>query len=201
MSTMAVPQLSLEVVDSELLDSPSMGEQRQGLKRAASDASSSSSEIMVNSAQPMLPVTKSQQMETKPTVNGNAPRSVQLCRVVDGGMLIVKLKPEQLASLMTRSTQTSIDQSIVDGDDSNTDGRNSRGTYSREYTLRHPEIKWTHRGQGRYLPAEEVRKEPAPVSERRSRYVSFNLDFTGFVSIHSRRPHRFNGLSRYLWVA
>lgn len=33
------------------------------------------------------------------------------------------------------------------------DGPNRRGTYSKAYVLQHPEIKWVHRGQGRYLPA------------------------------------------------
>ena len=36
-------------------------------------------------------------------------------------------------------------------DDEN-DGPNHRGTYSKAYILQHPEMKWQHRGQGRYLP-------------------------------------------------
>lgn len=60
-----------------------------------------------------------------------------------------------------------------DGDeaDGGIRGPNARGTYSKEYTLRHPEIKWVHRGQGRYLPASEIKKESAPLPIRRSRYV------------------------------
>ena len=37
------------------------------------------------------------------------------------------------------------------------DGPNHRGTYSKAYVLQHPEIKWVHRGQGRYLPAPKGR--------------------------------------------
>ncbi len=44
------------------------------------------------------------------------------------------------------------DQLKVEPDDDG-DGPNHRGTYSKAYTMLHPEIKWVHRGQGRYLPA------------------------------------------------
>ena len=37
------------------------------------------------------------------------------------------------------------------------EGPNHRGTYSKAYVLQHPEIKWVHRGQGRYLPAAKGR--------------------------------------------
>jgi hypothetical protein len=37
--------------------------------------------------------------------------------------------------------------------DDGADGPNHRGTYSKAYVLQHPEIKWQHRGQGRYLPS------------------------------------------------
>jgi len=36
------------------------------------------------------------------------------------------------------------------------DGPNHKGTYSKAYTLKHPEVKWVHRGQGRYLPSNTV---------------------------------------------
>ena len=53
------------------------------------------------------------------------------------------------------STQSS-DSLIRVKDEVNEDdqeGPNRRGTYSRQYTLLHPEVEWVHRGQGRYLPA------------------------------------------------
>ena len=51
---------------------------------------------------------------------------------------------------------TTTDGSIKIKDETNEsggDGPNRRGTYSKAYVLQHPEIKWQHRGQGRYLPA------------------------------------------------
>ena len=41
---------------------------------------------------------------------------------------------------------------LVDDDD----GPNHKGTYSKAYTIKHPEVKWVHRGQGRYLPSETI---------------------------------------------
>lgn len=53
------------------------------------------------------------------------------------------------------------------------EGPNERGTYSKEYTLKHPETKWVHRGQGRYLPASKVKAEPpAQQALRPTRYAS-----------------------------
>ena len=46
-------------------------------------------------------------------------------------------------------------------DDDSEQGPNARGTYSKEYTLRHPEVQWMHRGQGRYLPADAVAERKA----------------------------------------
>jgi len=37
------------------------------------------------------------------------------------------------------------------------DGPNHRGTYSKAYVEKHPEIRWMHRGQGRYLPASHAK--------------------------------------------
>ena len=41
------------------------------------------------------------------------------------------------------------------------DGRNNRGTYSREFVEQHPEVRWVHRGQGRYLPRDELNQAQA----------------------------------------
>ena len=51
---------------------------------------------------------------------------------------------------------TTTDGSLKVKDETNEsggDGPNHRGTYSKAYVQQHPEIKWQHRGQGRYLPA------------------------------------------------
>jgi hypothetical protein len=53
-----------------------------------------------------------------------------------------------------RITISSLTDSPTLGDDD--DGPNHKGTYSKAYTIKHPEIKWVHRGQGRYLPTETV---------------------------------------------
>ena len=53
----------------------------------------------------------------------------------------------------TISSKSHVKDDDVIQDDS--EGPNHRGTYSRKYTERHPEITWIHRGQGRYLPASE----------------------------------------------
>ncbi|KAM0720322.1 hypothetical protein Q7P37_004458 [Cladosporium fusiforme] len=46
---------------------------------------------------------------------------------------------------------------LIDDDD----GPNHKGTYSKTYVLKHPEVTWVHRGQGRYLPTSSVsRQEP-----------------------------------------
>lgn len=140
------------------------------LKRTASEISrsSSSSEIQVTSLPP--------RSTNQPTVHGGIPGNpytarvdenmelkIPQCWVVNGHILVIKLRPQRNGN--------------TDGIKLDDGERNARGTYSREYALQHPEIKWTHRGQGRYLPAEEVRREPAPMPERRSRYVSFRLEF------------------------
>ena len=56
-------------------------------------------------------------------------------------------------------------------DDALREGPNHRGTYSKEYTLKHPEITWIHRGQGRYLPSSEVKTEQRTASPQPIRYV------------------------------
>ena len=82
--------------------------------------------------------------------------SVSIAPIVEvkgGRLLIIRLGKERLST-------------IFDGDD---EGRNARGTYAKEYTIRHPEIQWVHRGQGRYLPAENLKRDAALVPQRRFR--------------------------------
>lgn len=65
-----------------------------------------------------------------------------------------------------------IDATDDEDDDENAEGPNNRGTYSKEYTQKHPEIKWVHRGQGRYLPASEVKVDPPASTPRPTRYLN-----------------------------
>lgn len=60
-----------------------------------------------------------------------------------------------------RITISSLTDSPTLGDDE--DGPNHKGTYSKAYTIRHPEIKWVHRGQGRYLPSETVSNQESRI--------------------------------------
>ena len=67
-------------------------------------------------------------------------------------------------------SSTEVKEEIRD-DDQN--GPNRRGTFSKQYVLQHPDIKWVHRGQGRYLPAEKAHPTASKSSDLQS------------VSIHS----------------
>ncbi|KAK5108055.1 hypothetical protein LTR62_008829 [Meristemomyces frigidus] len=92
-------------------------------------------------------------------------------RLVDGRTLVVKYTPITSADAIEK-TAVDTDHAAFDAADEDVGGRNARGTYSREYTLKHPETTWVHRGQGRYLPAEEVKAErlAMPAPERTSRH-------------------------------
>ncbi|KAK0318684.1 hypothetical protein LTR82_010426 [Friedmanniomyces endolithicus] len=93
------------------------------------------------------------------------------CRVVAGHVLIIKLRPHQAALLNGNTAKVKpedVEDDVKTNDDGNADGRNARGTFSREHTLRHPETKWVHRGQGRYLPVKKVQRDAAAVPERKT---------------------------------
>jgi hypothetical protein len=60
-----------------------------------------------------------------------------------------------------RVTISSLTDSPTLGDDE--DGPNHKGTYSKAFTIKHPEIKWVHRGQGRYLPSETVSNQESRI--------------------------------------
>jgi hypothetical protein len=102
-----------------------------------------------------------------------------------GRVLVVRAPPERLRELLNDGGRRKRPINLVDNDDGEQgygeeggesfargEGPNRRGTYSKDYTLRHPEIRWVHRGQGRYLPADEVKRDSTvAVPVRRSRYV------------------------------
>ena len=97
-------------------------------------------------------------------------KGIVTARVADNGMLVVRLTGgknfallERMADDDARREKQQLDNPIHtipddrtqikdDANDDGDDGPNHRGTYSKAYTLQHPEIKWQHRGQGRYLP-------------------------------------------------
>jgi hypothetical protein len=65
------------------------------------------------------------------------------------------------------------------------DGPNHKGTYSKAYTLKHPEVKWVHRGQGRYLPSNTV-SYPAQLGSTPSTKPSNTPRFSGRSSLRRR---------------
>jgi hypothetical protein len=125
-------------------------------------ASSSSSGIVVNIAE--------QDHQTGRDIDENPfklipPARRIVAQVKDGSILVVSAKDQggrdalnqilQKAPSSNKGDQNGTDDLKSDiktefGDGSQ--GPNHRGTYSKAYTLQHPEINWVHRGQGRYKP-------------------------------------------------
>jgi hypothetical protein len=90
--------------------------------------------------------------------------------VRDGRLLVVTARDAEaidaLQSVLSRTSkrdESSSERGWADGqiktegDGDEDDGRNHRGTYSKAYTVMHPEIRWVHRGQGRYLPIDAAK--------------------------------------------
>ncbi|QIW98935.1 hypothetical protein AMS68_004453 [Peltaster fructicola] len=75
----------------------------------------------------------------------------------------------------------------------NGDGPNANGTYSREYTLRHPEIAWVHRGQGRYRPesalSERSQKTPSTSQDQDLLLPELRKSFRSRISDASEDDH------------
>ncbi|TKA76535.1 hypothetical protein B0A55_05670 [Friedmanniomyces simplex] len=101
-----------------------------------------------------------------------------------------RLRPHQAAVLNGKKPKIEdVDADEATTEDGDVDGRNARGTFSREHTQRHPETKWVHRGQGRYLPAGEVQRDTMiAVPRRRSRNSrSLREDFDRQVKIKTEQ--------------
>lgn len=94
---------------------------------------------------------------------------------------IIRAKPKPISHASNNFHQQFY-QTGNDDDEESTYGPNHRGTYSKEYTRLHPDIKWIHRGQGRYLPASEVKSDNPNVSPRPTRYVLSTM-YIGSFSI------------------
>ncbi|KAK3068886.1 hypothetical protein LTR53_013201 [Teratosphaeriaceae sp. CCFEE 6253] len=148
-----------------------------------SRSTSSSSAIRVGSASAAEPRKGSRtaigrRVESKPrTANlwsDGVPMDQRSARVVDRRMLLIKVRPEQLALIANNEDNPSRPSSAsgrnIKDEAVDADGRNARGTFSKEHMRRHPKIEWLHRGQGRYLPAVEVKRDTVAVPQRRSRH-------------------------------
>ena len=92
-------------------------------------------------------------VSTSSDIHVSSVSAAPVVEVQGGRLLIIRLGKELLSTIFN------------EGDE----GRNARGTYAREYTLLHPEIQWVHRGQGRYLPAGDLKHAAALVPQRQSR--------------------------------
>ncbi|RMZ15806.1 hypothetical protein D0860_01405 [Hortaea werneckii] len=92
--------------------------------------------------------------------------------VKGGRYLIIRLGKEKLSSVVFADQSDEEDEFGINASDDYDDfaGRNARGTYSKAYTLRHPDIAWVHRGQGRYLPAGEIKRSLPSEPIKRSRH-------------------------------
>lgn len=108
----------------------------------------------------------------------------KIAEIVDGHILIVRLPKDTLAAVFDHNEAVPSALPVADNDN-NDDGKNARGTFSKEHTLRHPETKWIHRGQGRYLPVDAVtlapgrHASPRPYHELRYVKIYYETEITG----------------------
>lgn len=147
---------------------------------SAAHSSSSSSDILVapGPPPPAQPSAFDSVLALSPVTT--MPKPLSFAEVRDGHLLIIKFNSptarEALSKLKDRQPPRPVPtlnlspaQSLsvkAEGPEDDQDGPNARGTYSKQYTLLHPEIEWVHRGQGRYLPAAQSRPSPLIRSDR-----------------------------------
>lgn len=81
--------------------------------------------------------------------------------VVEFNGVVARTAQEGMANAWADDEARALEmQALTPGVPSHPDGNegpNARGTFSKAYVMRHPEIEWVHRGQGRYLPATQAR--------------------------------------------
>lgn len=158
-------------MESLISRTPSTGwedRERSGLRRSNSERSSTDSDILVASAKEG----SKPKLDFESSTTANFPvrerrivaeiRNVQFLVVLgrdDDGRdsireLLSKMNQEDEMRRRMKPAYVASDVRIKNeiGDDDGGEGPNHRGTYSKEYTIAHPEVKWVHRGQGRYLP-------------------------------------------------
>jgi hypothetical protein len=144
------------------------GPRRTNRSASNHSSSSTSSDILVAPGPPSSTPSKPTIPETSPSES--MAKGTVAAEVADHSLLIVRFtgdknfaRFEQMAADDARREKQQLDHSLsttaddltkiktdANGDDA--DGPNHRGTFSKAYTLQHPEIRWQHRGQGRYLP-------------------------------------------------
>lgn len=144
------------------------GPRRANRSASNHSSSSTSSDILVAAGPPSSTPSKPTVSEPPPT--DSMAKGTVAAEVRDKHVLIVRLTGvknlailQQLADDDAVREQQKIQNQTLnafngntpikdDANDDDIDGPNHRGTYSKAYVKQHPEIKWQHRGQGRYLP-------------------------------------------------
>ncbi|KAF2723514.1 hypothetical protein K431DRAFT_282960 [Polychaeton citri CBS 116435] len=123
--------------------------------RSASNPSSTSSDILVASSVPPSNF-KHNAAEPYGAPKVTAKRYGDILHVVNvprDFLRRMQQQQQQGLSAQKRQSGPSTKYSHPELDDNE---RNSRGTFSSEYSKQHPHVEWVHRGQGRYLPKWEV---------------------------------------------
>ncbi|USW48813.1 hypothetical protein Slin15195_G021320 [Septoria linicola] len=158
------------------------------MRRTGSHHSSTSSDILVAGPSLQSPPRHSSHQKQQESTPARLSRSNTLTMTrayTQYGHLTVRFgtraAKERLRAILQSRSKPSFGSSDDESDsqsdeeeleqDEDAEGPNDRGTYSREYTLKHPETKWVHRGQGRYLPASEIKVEPVTSSPRPTRLL------------------------------
>ncbi|KAF7188566.1 hypothetical protein HII31_10228, partial [Pseudocercospora fuligena] len=168
------------------------GDSLSVMRRTGSNNSSTSSDILVaGPSEQSVQGTQQQhsQTSTRPTRMSAMPTATTKSYSV-AGWFTIRFGPDSVKDafrqILTKAPQpsdyyssdnesdNSEDEAVVDDDEAveETEGPNHRGTYSKDYVLKHPEIDWIHRGQGRYLPASELKPDPIISSPRPTSLIS-----------------------------
>lgn len=169
----------MESPDNETLSVGRKAREKNGMRRSDSERSSTDSDILVASAKeggksklgsgPSTTANDSWKARRVVAEIRNAsilvirPRSQVGRYILRAHLWKIKNRADE-AERQRRLAHVAPDVQIKNdlGDDAEA-GPNHRGTYSKEYTLKHPEVKWVHRGQGRYLPSSS--KAVTPLSQ------------------------------------
>lgn len=160
--------------------------------RRTSNHSSTSSDILVASAHPGMPTPQVQPSEGYLQQSIDAASTMAskstIAIIVDGHILratfgddaakekfrvIVQTTPQPQASMLTSAYTDSDDEEGNENEskpDADAHGLDPLKTYSKEETLRHPEVNFVHRGQGRYRMADAIKNLSLAVVQRSTRY-------------------------------
>ena len=143
------------------------GAERQGHRSASNVSSSSTSSDIVVAPGPATGNSRQPSLYNGAKESGMMVRCAQ-AEVRARRILVVSVRGDRNRAFLAGLAENDKSTAVVDGTGSvdgssdgneefrenDQDGPNRRGTYSKQYVTQHPEIKWVHRGQGRYLPSQ-----------------------------------------------